>query len=518
MPTRLLEIHAPNGARDKELLLRLVDLDPAVVVEYASLSYCWGSTQNFMLTSATHSSMLSNVCLDLLPRTVQETILLCSKLGIRYLWVDALCILQDSQPDWHTEAASMSTIYGNALVTIKAAASDNCHGGLISPRVLPNYTPAMLRCFAPGFIDMQHVIVQFLHVSTEREALETRAWTYQEDLLSPRTLTYGLKEMWWECNATMKSDGGRQVIESHFVSGLPKPLRTIRPTQYPKVQQDAMVAIRSNWFYILTEYVTRRITYPTDRLPALSGIAKVFQASLPEDKYLAGLWESQVPRNLLWHVSSPATDADKNNSAPSWSWGSVGQLQPGAYITFNSEPPMMDLCCKYLSSHIESRGIDLYGQVKSGTLVLNGPLLQAWRVCWPTHQSGHHHKLYEDGADYRYDRELENTLARRSPSQNFPKSRGFRYPILGKFHEDSILIDEEGNLTQVWLLFITALLVNRHPAIGVPSYGLVLEKSMSDVTTEATRITNKSLRAFRRIGIFSNAYCDIPASESIVLI
>ena len=522
MPTRLIKISKPANPRYLETTIRLVELDPSANVNYAALSYCWGMSQKTVLTSDSISDMRDNIQLDTLSQTIKETVLLCLKLEIQYLWVDALCILQDSATDWHSEAANMSTVYGNAFVTIKAAASDNSNGGLFrsQPQHLPELAPVMVRCLAPKFDNIKHAAIHLQNVSTEREPLETRAWTYQEDLLSPRTLTYGSREMWWECHSAMRSDGGRQIIESHSVSGLPKPLRTTRPAQFPNVQPDETATTRANWIYILTEYGVRHITYPADRLPALSGIAKVFQASLPRDRYLAGLWESHLPRSLLWHVSAPAVSTGFSRRAPSWSWGSIGELQPEAYITFADESRFSNVCCEYVSSKIEYRGANLYGRIKQGTLTLRAPLLAAWRVYWPTEASGPRHKLYVKPADYDKDqKQVKEDAARSSHKQDSRETFvQYEYNRLGKFNADAVLPEDQDTFLETWLLFILSSSLTPGD-ISRSSYGLVLEKvpsssmegSPSDVLGEVAVTT------FRRIGTFSDAYFNLPPYHTVTI-
>jgi len=470
------------------------------------------------LTSDTLPRLRSNICIDELPQTIADAILLCVKLGIHSLWVDALCILQNSRSDWHSEAASMSSIYGNALVTIKAAGSDNSHGGLFLPRNPSTLAPAIFRCLAPGFEDVNQATIYFREVSSEREPLETRAWTYQEDLLSPRTLTYGLREMWWECKSGRKSDGGRQVIESHMVSGLPKPLRTTRPAQFPRAQPDETATIRSNWLFILSEYGARNITYTADRLPALSGIAKVFQANLPGNKYLAGLWESHLPRNLLWHVSAPATRADDITGAPSWSWASVGHLQPGAYITFTEESRLNNVCCDYLAGAVALRSNDVYGQVESGVLQLRAPLLSAWRVLYPTESAEPFHKLYIDKAGYRIDLDRDRDLKGSSLYDPGDRLDWYEYDRLGKFNKDLLLAEEEGCLVETWLLFILSS-AHKPGDMSYFCHGLVLERSKTDSRNDNSQSLNdQNVASFRRIGTFSGAYCRLPSYQTVFLV
>ena len=380
LPTRLIKIGTSHKFACESLRLNLIETSAGDRGHYATLSYCWGLSQHTILTSGNIDQMRQNINFDTLPQTFKDAVVVCIKLELQYLWIDALCILQDSKRDWHKESAKMGTVYGNCLLTIKASGARDSHGGCFIPRKPMELVPAKLRCFAPEFEKASQALVYYQEVSAEREPLETRAWTYQEDLLSPRVLSCGIKEMWWECNSSIESDGGRQVIETHVVKGLPKPLRTTRPAQFPNHLPGESSIIRANWLFILREYGVRHLTFPEDRLPALSGIAKVFQANLPLDKYYAGLWESHFPWNLLWHTAYPASENRSEPHAPSWSWGSVGQLQLGNYVMFDENLHNDPVCCNFISSTVDLVGSNPYGEVRSGSLILEGPLLKAWRV------------------------------------------------------------------------------------------------------------------------------------------
>jgi hypothetical protein len=90
---------------------------------YVALSYCWGGQQEVLLTVDTLDAKIRGLCLENLPQTIRDAIEVTKKLGFRYLWVDALCILQDDQKDKRLEIEAMGNIYRNATLTV--AASDS---------------------------------------------------------------------------------------------------------------------------------------------------------------------------------------------------------------------------------------------------------------------------------------------------------------------------------------------------------------------------------------------------------
>ncbi|KAB5542496.1 heterokaryon incompatibility protein-domain-containing protein, partial [Coniochaeta sp. 2T2.1] len=125
-PTRLLHIDGES--------LRLVDEGLPHPVSYTALSYCWGTTEPLATLSTNINEMRSGIPLSKLPRTIKDAIQVTKFLGIQYLWVDALCIIQDDKIDWARESAAMAGIYGNAYVTIAAASASSADEGFLHGR------------------------------------------------------------------------------------------------------------------------------------------------------------------------------------------------------------------------------------------------------------------------------------------------------------------------------------------------------------------------------------------------
>jgi hypothetical protein len=129
LPTRVLEI---SSFRDNEVLsIRLYPNTAREVAPYAALSYVWGGPQAFCTLQSNVGSHSSNISLSTLPQTIQDAVLCAHKLGLKYLWVDSLCIIQDSTEDREREISRMAQIYKNAFVTISAARAKGCHEGFL---------------------------------------------------------------------------------------------------------------------------------------------------------------------------------------------------------------------------------------------------------------------------------------------------------------------------------------------------------------------------------------------------
>ena len=221
-------------ARPSRLPTRLLLLDPDVpdrvtvreseVDEdgiYTALSYCWGKTTQTRLLECTLDEFKEKgIVVSMLPKTIQDSIIATRKMGIKYLWIDALCIIQDSAEDKANEIVRMAGIYKNATITISAAATTDCGDGFLQDRAdvqlrldnsirLPFLTTSDPNTFA--VIDwlylcpeaqMGHKLKRF-----DEEPINTRAWTYQESTLAPRLLIFGSGPPQWHCKESWKIYG-----------------------------------------------------------------------------------------------------------------------------------------------------------------------------------------------------------------------------------------------------------------------------------------------------------------------
>ena len=103
-------------------------------VKYVALSHCWGKIPILTTTSNNLSVHLDGVPFEALPRNFQDAAVITCTMGMEYLWIDSLCILQDSKEDWERESAMMGQVYQNASFTIEADSSTNAHEGILHER------------------------------------------------------------------------------------------------------------------------------------------------------------------------------------------------------------------------------------------------------------------------------------------------------------------------------------------------------------------------------------------------
>lgn len=351
LPARLLDVGSLDGIQMP--FLRITREDPSLSGPYAALSYCWGTSPAFTTSVSTLHERRQGIPLISLPKTLRDAVYITRRLGIQYLWIDALCILQGSDEeahsDWEMECAKMDLTYGNAILTISAAASDDCQGGILGLR----FTPAVKEQLHGG--------------SMLEEPINHRAWTLQERLLSARILSFGVKEVVWTCHSKTMREGGNNRGVDHVDNMV----------SYPLFDGDS----RQRWSQLLQDYTSRDLTRDGDKLPALSGIARRFQKHTGDD-YLAGLWTQDLLRSLLWKAERLVLHHTPNSRpssyrAPSWSWASInGNVR---HITLQVE----HFYAEIIKCSVEpASDLDPFGSIRGGKLLIRGPLKRASAIGW----------------------------------------------------------------------------------------------------------------------------------------
>lgn len=131
MPTRVLDLQIDQNSEDVRLLST-----SGCTGRYACLSYCWGAPQPTSLKSGLVSDYMKRIMLLDLPQSIQDAIRVARTLGFRYLWIDSLCIIQDSPEDKACEIEKMGRVYNNASLTISAGNADQCFSGFLRGREL----------------------------------------------------------------------------------------------------------------------------------------------------------------------------------------------------------------------------------------------------------------------------------------------------------------------------------------------------------------------------------------------
>ena len=323
MPTRLVDVGQAEEVPQPKLIEGQVELG-----EWVALSHCWGGQNHSMTTKATLEKHKKSIKLSDLGLTFQHAIAITWLLGYKYLWIDSLCIIQDSDDDedWKAECANMASYYRQASLTLVADASPNNSSGMIfqctsqlSQEILrlPLSISGATNC---GSVYLRH------HVLEEDQARYTAecGWILQEEALSPRTLHFGLEQIFWRCREAYHVEAYRRLNEMSIP-------QTADNSQLPRLYQGSDHYLRSKnggtfddmryrWYAMIDNYVFRNLGRESDRLVAMSGLAKEF-SSLTRYTYGAGLWKEDLAKGLLWSMKSAGQPL--NNDCPSWSWASL---------------------------------------------------------------------------------------------------------------------------------------------------------------------------------------------------
>ncbi|KAF9771187.1 hypothetical protein IL306_011186 [Fusarium sp. DS 682] len=223
VPNRLIELKMEGSSLSLRLRLMKQDREKSGHAEtYVVLSYCWGGDQPVKCISATLEEMTAVMRPEALPKTLQDAVMVCSRLGFRYIWIDSLCIVQDDQEDKMTEIAQMPRVYGNAVLTIAATSAASVVDGFLGPGKLPSEVvkPIEVAVVCPGGERSSVVLVQMLPDNWERgpEPLDRRGWTFQERLLLRRMLSFGTYQLDWIC-PTVVNDRQNAYIDGWGFGG-----------------------------------------------------------------------------------------------------------------------------------------------------------------------------------------------------------------------------------------------------------------------------------------------------------
>ena len=368
-PTRIIDIGSP----DRFEIPRLI-VSSGRHGLYVALSHCWGGEQPLKTTLESLETYCISLPMGSIPKTFCDAMRITGELGFRYLWIDSLCIVQDSCRDWERESAVMDDVYRNAVLTIAASASKNCEVGMfdLQPTEQCNiYSPLKLR---PDSSSDEYVQVcafkgeEDLMDPLFRLPLARRGWALQERILSQRVLHYGERRIYWQCRlAHFSADGNppddHAVLEDALGALLKVPRFVENRDESPQLQ-----ALNDRWLKIVESYNRyRQLTFESDKLPAISGIASTFQ-KLTGDEYIAGIWKNDWPRGVLWQTW-PYTKKIQDR-APSWSWaGWDGYMafEMHSYQTIDNH-----LLAKLCQHHIQLTGHNHLGEVRSGSLRLRG--------------------------------------------------------------------------------------------------------------------------------------------------
>lgn len=300
--------------------IQLVETTAGARAKYIALSYCWGPVSpTTYLTNATNlQARKAGIQFAELPPLIQDVVQCARSLGIEYIWLDRLCIIQGDRGDFKTQAPKMGEIYGNATLTFAAASASSENGRILIERDT-NAGPFTMDLELHGLGSLTLGIRRRTHrLGTENRGgdygkVSTRAWIWQERLLSARTIFFTPQALKFECHRHSIWQGFDQGVFGHSWS----------------TQLDLSANSNQAWLRLVEEFMQRDITHPSDRLPAIESVMSQIAKKTGWTPFWGVFQEHLIP-SISWSSETRRAVTGKHvgrmnpgHYAPTWSWASV---------------------------------------------------------------------------------------------------------------------------------------------------------------------------------------------------
>ncbi|MCJ1441565.1 MAG: hypothetical protein MMC23_002054 [Stictis urceolatum] len=274
------------------------------------------------------------IALGDLPRTFQDAIFVARQIGVRFLWIDALCIIQD-RSDWEVEAGRMAEVYQNSYLNIAASNGDSSHAGLAlsTPPSLSISTCPSTCASQDSCQNHTSYVRPWSAVSTDfnKQTLQTRAWALQESILSPRVLYFCNEQLVWQCHGSLQGEDGYRWSYMDEWQDIP----VLTPPQFSFSNETEAYETWSSW---IADHSKRQITFKSDKLATLAGLTSWYREKTGM-RSLVGLWSARdsakmVTAGLVWSKLDPEPElGERLEGIPSWSWASIdGPVRPLAFF------------------------------------------------------------------------------------------------------------------------------------------------------------------------------------------
>lgn len=381
LPTRLLDIRLRDGSDSSIYLVETTDL--AQKPQYITLSHCWGRNPVLSLSTESIAYFKNGCTVGNLPRTYQHTVEVARYFGIEYLWIDSLCIIQDSHKDWERECIRMRDVYQNAFCNIAATGSRDSHTGLFFERD-PSLIPVgKIRALWDGSLpqgDFYLYPQKIWATGVSSAPLNRRAWVVQERLLARRVLHFGSRSLFFECCE-------HEACET-FPRGLPPAPHRGSMNQFKRIytiKNGFTNGLRDleayrRWNAVVSAFMNSELTNPSDKAISIAGIAEEFQLHVIKEPYIAGMWRSILTEELLWVVVGEQQASGRPSlrpnryRAPSWSWLSIDAKislpLPTSQLRLSNRMEILDIHIDLVDTNHPT------GKIKGGHIVVrSNPLI-----------------------------------------------------------------------------------------------------------------------------------------------
>jgi len=363
-PKRLIKI----GGNDKSIGHLC---SPPHLVKFAALSYRWGHGKDSETTKENVNDRFKALRTLEFPKTLQDAIQVTRGLDLEYIWIDRICIVQDDEAEWATEASLMADIYANAHIVLSATATEDPKDGFL----LKRKAPRVIRYAQPGQGDRAVCARQVAPHDCRRKAqkhsypLFQRGWCMQERFLARRIIHFLPDEVLFECEQGRECECGaannEKTLYARIYAGYNE-FRSLRAaTEIPE-------SFARDWMAIVHEYSRMELSYGRDSLPALSGLAACM-GHLEPGEYIAGLWQHGIVFQLGWHIDAMSLGKrwrhpeDVDILGPTFSWSSHVRS------TAERTPPRhAQSICTLEDFQVQAATSNPYGQVLHASLCLNG--------------------------------------------------------------------------------------------------------------------------------------------------
>ncbi|KAN0095064.1 Heterokaryon incompatibility protein (HET) domain containing protein [Hyaloscypha variabilis] len=396
VPTRLINVS--NVAAIK---LKSFGLHYKSNLQYVTVSHCWGNGNFLKLTVANLADLERGIPLENLSAKFQGLVALAHSLGIHYVWIDTLCIIQegDDYNDWRTESSRMASVYSNAVLNLAVVGSSE-HDPCFKSRQPLEEIPCFLSSQNLKIND-SNVNLHYVEPVKARKPLDLpllrRGWVFQERYLCRRMVYLGAKRIIWECLGATWDESDYFTLSAskrhhrkmvYFERMLPSPLKSKFahwlkqiPPLVKQMQDafdpDAQDQFLEVWLGIVSLYTSTDLTRETDRLVAFSGIAQVV-ASENDLDYVAGMWIGEglpVLKQLVWRCSE-RSHRTPFLGAPSWSWTSFGGQVSFHWMSLRNMGRWVS-CAEVVKVQktLPVHPNPVFGEVKSAILELRGRLV-----------------------------------------------------------------------------------------------------------------------------------------------